>query len=243
MNVKANNPTNLSENDVREFLKAHPKFLRDNPDIVTSISPPTRELGDGVIDFQQFMVKNLQAGSRDLQSKYDLLVEYCRDNMSSQSQVHDAALKLIRTRNIEQLLEVIALDLVSLFNVDVVRLAMESDVQFDTSLGEDNFSGIVLISPGAAQAAFNNKKHVLLVADCLKTPPAGFEEIFSDCDNMIASCALLRLRMETIDRDIILAFGVRHKDRFHPGQGIELLNFLAEIVAHQLDRYLAELTD
>ncbi len=32
------------------------------------------------------------------------------------------------------------------------------------------------------------------------------------------------------------------RDRFHPGQGIELLNFLAQIVAHQLDRYLDDLS-
>lgn len=232
----------ISEADIRAYLKAHPEFLKANPDIMHDLAPPSRELGGGVIDFQQFMVKNLQSTSRDLQSKYELLVEYCRDNLSSQQQVHEAALKLVRARSIEQLLEIIALDLVSLFNVDVVRLAMESDIPLDTSYGESDFSGIVFIAPGTCDAALGKGKRVKLVADSSKATPAGFDEIFADCDTMIESCALLKLDLDSIDRNVMLAFGVRHKDRFHPGQGIELLGFLSQIVGHQLDRYLDEMT-
>ena len=36
-------------------------------------------------------------------------------------------------------------------------------------------------------------------------------------------------------------FGVRHKDRFHSGQGVELLRFLSQIVAFQIDTYLSEM--
>jgi len=231
-----------SEDDVRAFLKEHPEFLRDNPDILNSVIPPQRELGGGVIDFQQFMLKNLQKDSKDLQGKYDMLVDFCRENMSVQSQVHHAVLRLIGTRNIEQLLEAVALDLVNLFDVDVVRLAMESDIIYDTAYGEQNFSGIVFIAPGTVDAAIGRKKKVLLVDDTDATRPAGFEDIFVECDEMIASCALLRLELSAVEKNILLAFGVRHKDRFHPGQGIELLGFLSQIVAHQLDRYLDDLS-
>jgi uncharacterized protein len=162
--------------------------------------------------------------------------------MSVQSQVHHAVLRLIGTRNLEQLLEVVALDLVNLFDVDVVRLAMESDIIYETAYGEDNFSGIVFVDPGTVDAAIGHKKKVLLIEDTEVKRPAGFAQIFADCDEMIASCALLRLELSALDKNIILAFGVRHKDRFHPGQGIELLNFLAQIVAFQLDRYLDDLS-
>lgn len=242
MSAAKNKPSLPSEDEVREFLKANPQFLRDNPDIINAIVPPTRELGGGVLDFQHFMVKNLQKDSKDLQGKYDMLVEFCRDNMSVQSQVHHAVLRLIGTRNIEQLLEVVALDLVNLFDVDVVRLAMESDLPVDTSYGEQNFSGIVFIAPGMVDAALGKKKKVLLIEDTDAKRPAGFEEIFVECDEMIASCALLRLELSMVEKNILLAFGVRHKDRFHPGQGIELLGFLSQIVAHQLDRYLDDLS-
>jgi uncharacterized protein YigA (DUF484 family) len=240
--AKSAKSTELDAEQVRAFLKKHPDFLGKNLDVVGNLTPPERDLGNGIIDFQHYMVKNLQKDSRDLKSRYDVLIDFCRDNMSVQSQVHKAALRLIRARTLEQLLEAITLDLVSLFDVDVVRMAMESEVQFDTSYGEQNYSGFVFIPPGMVDAALGPKKNVLLVEDCTATPPPGFEAIFSDCEEMIASCALLRLELETVGKNVVLAFGVRHKDRFHPGQGIELLHFLAQIVAHQLDMYLHDLT-
>lgn len=246
MSAKKNEPqpssaAEITADQVRAFLKQNPDFLRKNQDVVSELTPPERDLGNGIIDFQHYMVKNLQKDSKDLKSRYDVLVDFCRDNMSVQTQVHHAVLRLIRARNLEQLLEAITQDLVSLFDVDVVRLAMEADTLIDTSFGEQHFSGIVFIPTGTIDAALGKKKKVLLVEDCTLKQPQGFEDVFSDCEALIESCAMLRLDMEAVDRDIMLAFGVRYKERFHPGQGIELLHFLARIVAYQLDRYLDDL--
>jgi uncharacterized protein len=239
----AEKKTTVSEAQVREFLKANPDFLKKNVDIVTDLSPPEQKLGNGIIDFQHYMVKQLQSDSKTLKSRYDLLVDFCRDNMSVQSQVHHAVLRLIGARSLEQLLEVVTQDLVSLFDVDVVRLAMESEMsgQYDTYYSEHNYSGIVFIDPGTIDKSLGKKKNVLLTEDCAVQQPLGFEQIFAECSGLIESCALLRLKLETVQRHVILAFGVRYKDRFHSGQGIELLNFLAQIVAHQLDLYLSDL--
>lgn len=234
----------LNADDVRAYLKKHPDFLKNNLDIVAEVSPPEQDLGTGIVDFQHYLVKNLQKDSKDLKSRYDVLIDFCRDNMSVQQQVHKAALSLMRARSIEQLLEVVTIDLVNLFNVDVVRLAMESEAAtlYELQYNEQNYSGIVFIDPHTVEAALGKKKNIRLVEDCDKKPPPGFDQIFADCANLIESCALLRLEMQQVDRPVILAFGVRHKNHFHPGQGIELLNFLAQIVAHQLDIYLHELT-
>lgn len=236
----ANNPT---EEAVRAFLKEHPDFLKNNADLFAEANAPERNLGDGVIDFQNFLVKNLQQDSKSLKQKYDMLVDFCRDNISAQSQVHKAALKLIRSRTLEQLLETITMDLMSLFDVDVVRLAIESDSSehYENFYGEQNYSGIVFVEPGIVDYALGQKKNVLLVADIAKREPIGFEQIFVDCDALVQSCALLRLELELVNKQVILAFGVRYPDRFHPGQGVELLTFLAQIVGHQLDQYLHQL--
>ena len=243
MSAKRSDPkeSDVTAEQVRDYLRRNPDFLRKNLDIVADEAVPERDLGDGVLDFQNFMVKNLQKDTKALKSRYDVLVDFCRENMSVQAQVHRAALRLIRTRSLEQLLEAITQDLVSLFDVDVVRLAMESDTRFDTSYGEQHYSGIVFIDPGMVDAALGANKNVLLVDDCEKAPTPGLDQIFADCEDMIASCALLRLDVETVGKNVLLAFGVRYKERFHSGQGIELLNFLAQIVAYQFDTYLGEM--
>ncbi len=233
----------MTENAVRAFLKEHPDFLKNNTDLFAEADAPVRHLGDGVVDFQNFLVKNLQQDSKSLKNKYDVLVDFCRDNISAQSQVHKAALKLVKSRTLEQLLETITVDLMSLFDVDVVRLAVESDSAeaYEAFYSEQNYSGIVFVEQGIVDYALGQKKSVLLVADITKREPIGFEQIFIDCDSLVQSCALLRLELEQVNKHVILAFGVRYPDRFHPGQGVELLSFLASIVAHQLDQYLHQL--
>lgn len=230
----------ITGEQVRTYLKEHPEFLVENADIIT---PPEQNLGDGIIDFQHYLVKNLQEDSKDLKSRYEVLIQFCRDNMAVQTQVHQAALRLIRTRSLEQLLETVSLDLTNLFDVDVVRLAIESDTGGDgAQFSRQAESGIVLVGTNTVDSIFAGKKHVLLVEDTDVFQPPGFETIFADCDELVKSCALLRLDLYQVQQPVLLAFGVRYKKRFHPGQGIELLNFLAQIVAHQLDKYLVDLT-
>lgn len=241
MTETRNKPGAPTPEAVREFLLANPDFLKGDTALLEALSTP-RDLGAGVVDFQSFLVKNLQKNSETLKNKYDVLVDFCRDNMSIQGQVHRAVLRLIQASGLEQLLEVITQDLVSLFDVDVVRLAMESEVaeQYETYYPEHNYSGIVFVVPGTVEYAVG-KKNINMIADTQKAVPVGFEQIFSDCESLIQSCALLKLELDLTERPVILAFGVRYPDRFHPGQGIELLNFLGQIVAHQLDRYLHEM--
>ena len=227
---------------VIEFLKNNPDFLNENPELLLNLTPPQKELGDGVVDLQHYMLGNLQRNIKSLKIRYDGLVTSCRDNMSTQNQVHNAVIGLIKTRSLEQLLEIITIDLQQLFDVDVVRLGMESEAAqfYDTFYSENNYSGITFVEPGIVDAAIGHGNAVLLCADTQKSPIEGFEQIFADCEGLINSCALLRLELDMVQRNVLLAFGVRHKDRFLPGQGIELLSFLAQIVEFRLDQCLSE---
>ncbi|HRJ12265.1 MAG TPA: DUF484 domain-containing protein, partial [Alphaproteobacteria bacterium] len=51
----------LSEDDVIAFLRARPNFLLEHPILLESLTPPEGRQGKGVTDFQQFMLKRLQA--------------------------------------------------------------------------------------------------------------------------------------------------------------------------------------
>ena len=55
-------PITITDHDVREFLLANPAFLRDNTELLEAMNAE-RDLGNGVVDFQSFLVKNLQKNS------------------------------------------------------------------------------------------------------------------------------------------------------------------------------------
>lgn len=230
-----------NEAQVKDYLIRHPEFLVNNPEVLEKLLPPDKHAGDTVSDFQHFAIRRLQDEIRRVRSGYEQLVTSARDNSSVQQQVHRAIVGLIRAKGLEQLLEVLTIDLVSLFNVDVVRLAMETDIvqSYETYYSEDRYSGIVFVETGLVDDALGDLD-ALLVADTDKQYIEGFEAIFSECTRLVKSCALLRLRLAHVPKQVILAFGVRHMGHFQRDQAVDLLQFLAVIVQERLDSCLPE---
>lgn len=232
--------TAMTHKLVVEYLQAHPGFLLENPDLFESLALPGNREPGKVLDFQTHALDHLRSGMRRMKDRFNGLIVSARDNMSVQQQVHKAVLAIIRARTLEELLETVTSDLVAWFDVDVVRLAMESDMAglYDTYYSEENYSGICFIPSGTVNAALLDEDEVRLITDTQEEPPIGFEMIFADCSNLVRSCALVRLELETVNRPAVLAFGVRHNGRFNPQQGGELLGFLGEVMSLTLDRCL-----
>jgi len=234
-------PADMTKKMVEDYLRSHPTFLMDNPEILEALIPPAQNLGRGVVDFQFFAIENMRRGMGKLKDRFNHLVTSARDNMSTQQQVQRAVLSIIRAKNLEQLLEVLTTDLLTLFDVDVVRLAIESDAAglYDTYYSEANYSGICFVPNNTAQAALMGEQ-ARMIADTHNEPPIGFEMIFADCSNLVRSCALVRLDLEQAGKPAILAFGVRDSGHFAPHQGGDLLSFLGAVMSSVLDRCLNE---
>lgn len=226
---------------VIEYLLGNPDFLAQHPDLFEVLTPPEQQHGRGVIDFQYYAIDNLRRGMRRMKDRFQGLVTSARENMSVQQQVQKGVLSIIGARNLEELLEVLTTDLMSWFDVDVVRLAMESDnaSTYETYYHEENYSGICFVPNGTANASLLDND-VRLISDTQAEPPIGFEMLFADCSSLVRSCALVRLELKQVGRPAILAFGVRHTDRFNPHQGGEMLSFLGEVMSVVLDRCLVE---
>lgn len=226
---------------VIQYLRENPDFLALHPDLFEVLTPPEQKHGGGVVDFQYYAISNLRSGMKKMKDRFNGLISSARENLSVQQQVQQAVLSVVKARNLEELLEVLSTDLVHWFDVDVVRLAMESDMAglYDTYYNEENYSGICFVPNGTAGAALLGEG-VRLIPDTQSQPPIGFEMIFAECSNLVRSCALVQLNLPDIKRPAILAFGVRHADRFHQHQGGELLAFLGEVMSVVLDRCLRQ---
>lgn len=231
----------ITKKAVIEYLSRNPQFLVEHPDLFEVLTPPEQKHGRGVIDFQYHAIDNLRRGMRRMKDRFNGLVTSARENMSVQQQVQKAVLSVIRARNLEELLEVLSTDIVTWFDVDVVRLALESDLAGlnETYYNEQNYSGICFVPSGASDALLLGES-VRLIADTQAEPPIGFEMLFADCSSLVRSCALVRLELESIGRPAILAFGVRHADRFHPHQGGDMLGFLGDVMSSVLDHCLTQ---
>lgn len=230
----------LTEKMVLDFLQQHPDFLRRHPELLEILTPPEQKMGGNVVDFQRFALGSLQRNMADMKDRFDGLLSSARDNMSAQSQVHKAALHVVRARDLDQLMEVLTQDLLHYFDVDAVRVGLESSLSevMDPLFDPDNAMGIRLLPLQMTDVILGQHQPIAMVADCQQDPPYGFDLIFSDCADLIASCAMLRLQLPGCPHDGLLAFGVREKGRFHPHLGVELLRFLSDVIALKMDACL-----
>lgn len=239
---KSKDMSSLTETVVLDYLQKNPNFLRHHPELLEVLTPPELQTGHNIIDFQKFALGSLQQDMQSLKDKFNGLLGSARDNMSVQYQVHQAILQLLKARDLEHLLEVLTIDFLRYFDVDAVRLVIESDVAelYESYYGTDSYSGISFAPLMTVDEALGDGATIALVSDCEMDPPYAYETIFAECSRLVRSCALLRIYLEKIGRTGILAFGVREVGRFHAHQGVELLQFLAQVVEWRLDQCLRE---
>ncbi len=238
-------PASLSKEQVISYLEAHPDLLAEVPELLAALTPPTRSLGDNVVDFQQFQLKNLQETSRDMKGRMDSLLEYCRGTLSVQGQVHEIVLRLLRAKNLEQLIEVLAIDLPSVLMVDVARLVIESD---DSQMRSEDIegmyhSGLTLVPKDTVMLSIGHSPHQLMPE--IKPGDGLMEDIitavFGGAAPLVASAAFINVPLSSVDHAVMLALGVRTQGRFKPGPTASPLDFLAAVIASQLDKYLHSL--
>lgn len=227
----------ITQKQVMDYLYKNPQFLHDNPELFESMAPPETVHGGNVVDLQHFMLGKLQSGLQSAKSRYDELVLASRDNMSTLIQVHQSVLSIIRASELEQILEVITVDLPAVFNVDAVRIGIESKAAefYETRFSEHQDSGISFLETGLIDQMIGKEKSVLIVADMEKQFIYGFETLFSEFFGIVESAVILRMHLSSSSRDAVIAFGVRIKNHFYKGQGTEMLSFLAQVIEHQLD--------
>lgn len=218
------------ESRVAAYLRAHPDFLVNNPDLLRVLTPPGKENGGNVEDFQTFLIERLRGEVERLSGDNRDLLITSRDNLSGQRRVHDAVLALVGAPDFEQLVHVITTDLAVILDLDIVTLCVEvADARWPRAVA----SGVFTLQPGAVDELIGTGRDLILFRK-----RTGERAVFGSATSLVRSSALLRLRFGSKRKSGILALGSRHEDTFHPGQGTELLSFLARVVELSVKAWL-----
>jgi uncharacterized protein YigA (DUF484 family) len=220
----------IEARDVVAYLRRHPDFLDEHPEAVRLLRPPTREIGDGVVDFQHFLYERQRREINRITLEYRNLIAVSRGNLASQNRVHKAALTILAAPSFGQLLQIVTTDLAVLLDVDVVTIAVENIAGIAPRL---NVHGVQLLEAGTVEELLGEDKSVVYEADV-----AGDPALFGGAAGLVRSQALLRLRFGRETPIGLLCIGTRKPGRFHPGLGTELLGFLGRIVGLSIGLWL-----
>jgi uncharacterized protein YigA (DUF484 family) len=216
--------------EVLAYLRDHPDFLELHPEALRLLRPPSRRTGDGVADFQHFMLERLRRDLSRLQDEQNSLIATSRGNLASQCRVHKGVLAMLRAASFEQLLQIVTTDLAVLIDVDIVTLGIESATSPTTRLP---VSGLHLLRAGTVAALLGPTRDALLCTD-IRGDPA----LYGGAAGLVRSQALLRLSFAGSAPAGLLCIGTRRPDTFHPGLGTELLSFLARTLEIRVAQWL-----
>jgi uncharacterized protein len=223
-------PSEIGARDVMLYLRDHPDFLDRHPDALRLLRTPSRQDGDGVLDFQHFLLERLRRDAVRLHDEQASLIATSRGNLASQARVHKAALAMLRAASFEQLLQIVTTDLAVLIDVDVVTLAVESAATPTMRLP---MPGIHLLRSGMVEALLGTERDALLV-----TGVQGDPALFGAACGLVRSQALLRLSFGRTSPIGLMCLGTRNPEAFCPGLGTELLIFLARILEIAIAQWL-----
>jgi hypothetical protein len=222
----------ITAQQVIEYLRRHPDFLLRHAALLDTQVAPARHEGDRVLDLQHFMVERLRRDIARLRADQDDLLANSRDNLSTQERVHRAVLALLAADSFESLIEAVTTDLAVWLDVDVATLCVEAA---DDTIPRARIEGVQVLAPGTIDAILALGREVVLRDDVHGDP-----EIFGEAAPLVRSDALIRLGFGEEKPIGMLAFGTRHPGYFNPGQGTELLSFLARILEHCVRAWLRD---
>ena len=217
-----------SEAQVEDYLRAHPDFLYRHQDLFQILTPPARELGDGVTDLQQAMISHLRRQIAKTEDLAQILIDNSRDNLTSQNQIHDCVLALLSATTFQELVEITTTDLGVILGLDVVALCVETGEDLDLGI-----RGLQHVSPGLIDDYVGGQKGILL-----RSQTSGDPEIYGGAAPLITSDALVRLDISPEIAPAMLAFGSREAERFNENQATELLHFLGRTMAELIRIWL-----
>jgi uncharacterized protein YigA (DUF484 family) len=161
---------------------------------------------------------------------HDTAVLAARGNLKSQQRVHGAVVDLMNAPSFEHFVEAITTDLALKLDVDAVSLCVESTRPNQPRTK----SGVRFLAMGAVDALIGPGKEI-----ALRPTVAAERAVYGGAAALVKSDALLRLAISAEAPIGLVAIGSREPGHFRPGQGTELLVFLAKTIESTARAWLA----
>lgn len=215
----------LGAHEVAAWLRRHPRFLQQFPDLALSLVVP-REEGSAA-SLASYQLEVLRDKNRELSRRLQELFANAQENERLAVRTHQLTLALMRQGSAADTLRAMAASLAEDFNGDLVRLVM-----FHPAEGLEDADWLQVISQDDAR--------LQPFHDCLKDgeplcgrlQPEKHALLYGMRADEVQSTALLPLPGVGL-----VAVGSHDANRFFPGMGTLFLRMMGESLATALKRF------
>jgi uncharacterized protein YigA (DUF484 family) len=215
----------LGAHEVAAWLRRHPQFLKQFPDLALSLVVP-RDDGPAA-SLASYQLEVLRDKNRELSRRLQELFANAQDNERLAVRTQQLTLALMRQPDAGGTVRAMAASLAEDFQGDLVRIVL-----FEPVAGLDDVDWLQVIPAGDPRLA--------PFRDCLadgeplsgRLQPEKHALLYADRGEEVASSALLPMPGVGL-----VAVGSRDANRFYPGMGTLFLRMMAESLAVALQRF------
>src|SRR5581483_8970194 len=216
----------LTAMEVASYLRRHPEFLAEFPDIALTLLVP-REQGAST-SLASYQLEVLRDKNRELNRRLHELIEIAHENEQLMVRVHMLTVALMREPTLGGSVRRVVAGLTEDFHTDLVRLVLFRGASADLPASE----WLILAPSGAASmppfVEFLKRNEPL----CGRLQQDKLDALFGTHAGEVRSAVLL-----PIDGIGMLAIGSGDANRFHPGMGTVFLKLIAEALAAAIGRF------
>ncbi len=225
--------TELAEEQVAEYLKAHPDFFANKDELLLDLNVP-HQRGDTISLVERQLIL-LRDHNLELRRRLGKLVDVARDNDRLFEQTRKLILGLLESQDLEQAVETLKDGLEQDFKVEFHSLILFTDNPANLPIREENPDSADKIL-GDLMAGFKDKNgsSQKVICGCMKSVELKF--LFPDQYEQIGSVALAPLNFP--DNVGVLALASSDENHFRATMGSIFLGYLSDVTSRVFSRLL-----
>ena len=204
---------------VARFLRDHPDFLADRPDLYRCLAPPRRVHGEALADHMQARIEAVRAELAKLERQLAEAAEAGRAGGSLSTAVRSAVVALIRA---DDPIETVTQEFPALLNLACACLAAEADPFMPPP------PGVRLLPRGLIATLLGRGREALVRAE-----PADARLLHGEAASLVTRDALVRVELPG-GRPALLLLGARLAGALPLRQSAATLGFLGRAVTAAL---------
>ena len=214
------NDRNSAEELVIQYLRKNKNLFLNHPELLNILNFPSQIKGSSkIFDLNAYRSKKIKNDYDQLNKQMSDILKAGSSHIVSQKRILKTSLKILNTKSLKKLIDVIVHDLGTLLACDIVNCFFTSN--------KIKHYGISQIDNKIATSYFRDKPQIYLNQN-----PKGIPLFFPNKSKIIKSYILLKIVYGS-DR-FIVAMGSKDINKFTKDQQVDLIEYLIQIIQIKL---------
>jgi len=213
-----------AEELVIQYLKKNKDLFINNPELLEQLKFPSQLKGTNkIIDLNAYRSKKFNDDYDHLKKQISEIIKAGSSHLVSQKRFLKSSIKILNTKSLSKLIDLIINDFVSLLACDVVNCFFTSN--------KLKYNRLNQIDIKVTSSYFRDKSQTNLNQN-----PKGILVFFPNISKVIKSYILLKINYGT--ESFIIAMGSEDLNKFTKDQQVDLIEYLIKVIEIKLKGFL-----